>query len=102
MSDITDFLTSGLQTIEPSYPETFTYNGVIYHGGLFRNEIFQEQLIGGGFKNVRGSTLEIRQAILPTVPVIGTTLVYNNVTYRILGITTRLVTWLLTLADISK
>jgi len=59
-------------------------------------------LIGGGFKNVRGSTLEIRQSILPTVPVIGTTLVYDNVTYRILGITPRLVTWFLTLADISK
>lgn len=68
----------------------------------FTEEVFQEEQIGGGFKNIKGSTALIRNNILPNVPKIGEKLVKDSIVYRILTVKSDLVSIELSLVDINK
>jgi len=101
-SELVDFFNSGLQLVSPSMEEPFTFPSGSTNPPYYANfaeEVFQEQLEGGGFKNIKGSTALIRNGELPNVPRIGEKLVKDSTVYRVLTVKSDLVSIELSLID---
>ncbi len=100
-SSFNDFFNSGMQAVEPILAEPFTYSGSVYYG-IFSEEIYQDKLMGGGFRNVRGGKCVIRKSLMPTYPINGTILIKDNTKFRIEAVTSDTCTYTITLVDTSK